>query len=439
MKRSRQREIPETIHSELSGNAQNINIAFPTITDGYSKPLLLFEMFAGYGGASFALKKAGIPFKCIGYSEIDKFAIQCYEQNHGKIKNFGDCRKIIPNNLPDFDLLTAGFPCQSFSAAGKGLGEQDTRGTLFHDIIRIAEIKKPKLMLLENVKGLTFKKHRKTFNKILSELTRIGYSVNWKILNSKEHGIPQNRERIFFACFRDNTEYTDFSFQEKQELKIFLKDILEDKVDEKYYLSTNRIKQLLVNIKEKGKWNVNPSGNGISGLVNNKNIANTLTSSDWKDPQKIIQLNNPSYSSDRVYSYKGLTPTLTARNVPYLLVKTNTKRGYDVAIPGDGIRLEQPASKTARARVLKQLSGTLMRNDGRGVVTEDFRIRKLTPKECFRLMGFLDDEINLEGLSNSQRYKLAGNGWCIQTASKIFTEMFRNSKSSATLEFNKAA
>lgn len=405
MKRSRQREIPETIHSELSGNAQNINIAFPTITDGYSKPLLLFEMFAGYGGASFALEKAGIPFKCIGYSEIDKFAIQCYEQNHGKIKNFGDCRKIIPNNLPDFDLLTAGFPCQSFSAAGKGLGEQDTRGTLFHDIIRIAEIKKPKLMLLENVKGLTFKKHRKTFNKILSELTRIGYSVHWKILNSKEHGIPQNRERIFFACFRDNTEYTNFVFQEKQELKIFLKDILEDEVDEKYYLSQEQISRLIA-------------------MTNVKIAVNEMGCFD---------VFNKKIKTD------GLTPTLVTNSTRYLIIKTNTNKGYDIAFPGDGIRLEQPSSKTARGRVIKRLSGTLMCNAGRGVITDNFRIRKLTPKEYFRLMGFLNDEINLKGISNTQKYKLAGNGWCIQTVSKIFTEIFRNSKSSATLEFNKAA
>lgn len=144
----------------------------------------LFEMFAGYGGASFALKKAGVPFECVGYSEIDKFAVQCFEQNHDG-KNFGDCTKIDPNNIPDFDLLTGGFPCQSFSVAGKGLGEQDTRGTLFHEIIRIAEVKKPKYMLLENVKGLVSKKHKATFEKILSELDRIGYDVKWSITMSK--------------------------------------------------------------------------------------------------------------------------------------------------------------------------------------------------------------------------------------------------------------
>jgi DNA (cytosine-5)-methyltransferase 1 len=150
----------------------------------------LFEMFAGYGGASFALKKAGIPFKCVGYSEIDKYAVQCYEQNHCIVAgwkriyhpdNYGDATKIDPSSIPDFDLLTGGFPCQAFSVAGKGLGELDTRGTLFNEIIRIAEVKKPKYMLLENVKGLTNKKHKATFDKILSELDRIGYHVKYQV------------------------------------------------------------------------------------------------------------------------------------------------------------------------------------------------------------------------------------------------------------------
>ncbi len=131
--------------------------------------LKLFEMFAGYGGASFALDKAAIDFECVGYSEIDKYAIQCYEQNHydvaieaGEIlpqeylqmehKNYGDCTKIDPEELPDFDLLTGGFPCPTFSLAGKGKGEEDPRGKLFHEIVRIAEAKQPKYMLLEMLK-----------------------------------------------------------------------------------------------------------------------------------------------------------------------------------------------------------------------------------------------------------------------------------------------
>ena len=194
--------------------------------------LKTFDMFAGYGGGIFAMQKVNISHQCIGFSEIDKYAIQCFIQNHGDIKNFGDCRLINPNEIEDFDFLTAGFPCQSFSQAGKMKGELDTRGTLFYEIIRIAEVKKPKYMLLENVKGLTTKKFKDTFNKILSELDRIGYNVYWKVLNSKDFGIPQSRARVFFVCFRKDIDVPmKFQFPEPKELKILnkMKLILNDR------------------------------------------------------------------------------------------------------------------------------------------------------------------------------------------------------------------
>ena len=208
--------------------------------------LKIFEMFAGYGGASFALKKAELAHEVVTLSEIDKFAIQCWEQNHKSLTgNWGDCTKINPEKLPDFNFLTGGFPCQSFSVAGKGLGEQDTRGTLFHDIIRIAEVKKPEMMLLENVKGLLSKRHEETYFKIISELDRIGYYTKVKVLNSKEHGIPQNRERVWFACFRNVEAWSMFKWPQPEELKVFLKDILEDEVDEKYFLSEIQVQKLI--------------------------------------------------------------------------------------------------------------------------------------------------------------------------------------------------
>jgi DNA (cytosine-5)-methyltransferase 1 len=199
----------------------------------------VFEMFSGYGGASFALKQAGIPHTVVGFSEIDKYAVQCFLMNHGST-NFGDCKTIKPEELPDFDLLTAGFPCQAFSVAGNMKGELDPRGTLFNEIIRIAEVKKPRWMLLENVKGLTSKKFEATFQKILSELDRIGYDVHWKVLNTKEYGIPQSRARVWFVCFDRaglTKEQRNWRWPEPETLKIFIKDILEEEVNEKYYLS----------------------------------------------------------------------------------------------------------------------------------------------------------------------------------------------------------
>jgi len=333
------------------------------------KKIRLFEMFAGYGGASFALKKAGIPFDCVGYSEIDKFAIQCYNQNHNA-KNYGDCTKINPLELPDFDLLTAGFPCQAFSVAGKGLGELDTRGTLFNEIIRIAEVKKPKYMLLENVKGLTTKKHKATFEKILSELERIGYNVKWKVLNSKEHSIPQNRERVFFVCQKKG-EYINFNFPHKEELKIFLKDILEPEVDEKYFLSDKTVATLIRH------------GNKIINQDENPLVSATIHANYFK---------------------------MGGRDQQYCIDMSQVRREH-------------------KLRVYDGISKCLNTAQGGGhtpLTNHKGRLRRFTPTECFRLMGFLDDNINLDGLSNTQRYKLAGNGWDINLVSKIFKKMFED-------------
>ena len=409
------------------------------------KPIKIFEMFSGYGGASFALKKAGIPFECVGYSEINKYAIQCYNQNHNKHplaydsqnkpymfnnpKNYGDCTKINPEELPDFDLLTGGFPCQAFSVAGKGLGELDTRGTLFHNIIRIAEVKKPKYMLLENVKGLTNKRHKATFEKILSELDRIGYNIKWKVLNSKEHGIPQNRERVFFVCRRkvDNLPPKDnlikiykmwnFQFPDKKELKIFLKDILEKEVDEKYYLKKEQAEKLL-----------NPEKYNISSFRTRNIIKNdfspTLLSgmSHGNTIPCIKQLNKPKHSNNRVYSDKGISPTINT-------MQGGNRQPFIVASRGRNINnlSDRTTGQKTEQRLEPKFDGTS--NTISTVQKDNYvfngRIRKLTPTECFRLMGFLDDGINLEGLSNTQRYKLAGNGWDINLVSKLFKEMFK--------------
>ncbi len=399
--------------------------------------LKIFEAFAGYGGASFALKKAGINFECVGYSEIDKYAIECYWKNH-KGKYLGDITKIDPNKLPDFDLFTGGFPCQSFSIAGKGNGELDARGTLFYEIIRICEVKKPKYIVLENVKGLTCKNHKATFEKILNELKRIGYNVRWRILNTKNYGVPQNRERVFFYCYRqDYPEGFDFEFPEEEELKIFLKDILEEGVDEKYYLNEEQTKRLLLN-PNVAKFKISKDLTYISSVqkhntVRDDGISNALPSAmgmGGGHTPMIIQLNKPKHSNNRVYDVNGISPTLntmqSGHRQPFIAIKNATKKGYLEGYPGDGVNLEHPDSKTRRGRIQKDVMGCLQTNDQRGVITEDYRIRKLTPKECFRLMGFLNDEINLDGLSNTQKYKLAGNGWDINLVSKIFRRMFKD-------------
>ena len=164
----------------------------------------VFEGFAGYGGASFGLKRSGLKYKVIGMSEYDDFASALLAANFPKVKNWGDITILDPKALPDFDLFTGGFPCQPFSSAGLQNGETDKygRGTLFYDIFRILKEKRPRYVLLENVKGLTAKKFEPTFNRIKDLFRELGYGeMAYAVLNSKDYGVPQNRERLWmFAC-----------------------------------------------------------------------------------------------------------------------------------------------------------------------------------------------------------------------------------------------
>lgn len=161
-----------------------------------------FSMFAGIGGMELGIEQAaqelGLTTECVGYSEIDKAAIRTYEE-HFNHDNYGDATLIDPDTLPEFDLLVGGFPCQSFSIAGKRGGFEDTRGTLFFDIARIIKAKEPRFFILENVKGLLSHEDGQTFGTILRTLDELGYDLVWKVLNSKDYGVPQSRERVYLV------------------------------------------------------------------------------------------------------------------------------------------------------------------------------------------------------------------------------------------------
>jgi len=208
------------------------------------KNLKIFEAFAGYGGASYGLKRLRIPFKVVGFSEIDRLTSEFYEKNHPGIKNFGDITKIKPKDIPDFDLFTGGFPCQPFSQVGMGLGEDDTRGTLFHDIIRICKVKKPKHILLENVKGLKTSKHGRTLKTIITKLTNLGYDVVTELMNSKDYGIPQNRERVWIYAYKGILPLTFKLSPVKKKLNFFFKDLLDKNPDQSLFKNQKQIKRL---------------------------------------------------------------------------------------------------------------------------------------------------------------------------------------------------
>ena len=218
----------------------------------FNETIKVFEGFAGYGGATFGLRRAGISFDVVGYSEFDKWAAKLYDANHkdrngNPIKNWGDITKIVPEELPDFDLFTGGFPCQPFSTVGKQQGEKDAygRGTLMYDIIRICSVKKPKYIFLENVKGFTTRKFESTFNALKTSLKELGYGdLHYAVLNTKDYGIPQNRERCWMFARLGGLPETFSMVPPKIENGLKLKDFADKNPPKELYLSQQQIQRI---------------------------------------------------------------------------------------------------------------------------------------------------------------------------------------------------
>lgn len=166
-----------------------------------TKPIKYFSMFSGIGGFEVGIQNSKYEFECVGFCEVDKYAISIYKRHFPTHRNFGDVTKINTKDIPDFDLLVGGFPCQAFSVAGKRGGFDDTRGTLFFEIARVLKDKRPTHFLLENVKGLLSHDQGKTFQTILEVLSDLGYVVQWTVLNSADFQVPQRRERIFIEGY----------------------------------------------------------------------------------------------------------------------------------------------------------------------------------------------------------------------------------------------
>jgi DNA (cytosine-5-)-methyltransferase len=376
------------------------------------------DLFAGIGGFRLGMESAG--HECVAFCEIDKFARASYKAIHnteGEIE-LHDITTVTDEeirNIGHVDVICGGFPCQAFSIAGARRGFEDTRGTLFFEIARFAAILKPKYLFLENVKGLLNHDKGDTFEVILSALDELGYDVEWQVLNSKDFGVPQNRERVFIIGH----------LRGQRGRKVFPIGGEDEK---------SSAKRLGINILGNTK-NPNGAAQGTRDIVDDpKGIVGTLTATDYKGPKQVAIPNEikkygvlqPNFNqSGVVYETDGISPTIRTMQggglEPKIRVREATKQGYAEASVGDSVNLSHPNSKTRRGRVGEGIANTLVTGDSQGVVMPNFRIRKLTPRECWRLQGFPDwafdkaQEVN----SNSQLYKQAGNSVTVNVIKEI--------------------
>ncbi|MFD2253071.1 DNA (cytosine-5-)-methyltransferase [Lactococcus formosensis subsp. bovis] len=358
------------------------------------------DLFAGIGGFRLGMESAG--HECVGFCEIDKFARKSYKAVHNTEgeREYHDITAVSDEEWRELrgavDVICGGFPCQAFSVAGKRKGFRDkTRGTLFFEIARAAEQIKPRILFLENVKGLLSHDKGRTFRIILSTLDELGYNVEWQLLNSKNFGVPQNRERVFIiGHLRGSSGREIFPITGE---------------------STGTIKRV-VNGRE-------THGHSTYDVLDSNGICTTLLSRDYKEPKHVA-----------------------------VKVKEATKKGYAIAEQGDSINFSVPNSKTRRGRVGKGIAQTLDTQCNQAVIVQkprgfnkggeheiaptlsanswhennllksgDIGVRKLTPRECWRLQGFPDwafdkaQEVN----SNSQLYKQAGNSVTVNVIAEI--------------------
>lgn len=439
----------------------------------------VLSTFTGIGGFELGILNAAdtvgkFDVDFIGYSEIDKYAVSVYQRHFNGVDNYGDITKIDADSLPDFDCLVGGFPCQAFSIAGKRGGFDDTRGTLFFDLARILRAKQPRLFVFENVKGLLNHDSGRTFRVIIAAIDELGYDCQWQVLNSKNFGVPQNRERVVIVGhlrgtprpqvfpFRDDYPETsnpdtgkgqlvDLTFRQPYGYRV-RKDDRAGTLDANYY-------------------------KGIANQERPGVMVGTLRT--HKDGEGFREMKS------------GVAPTLPARarndgsGQPIIYVPEATKKGYAEATVGDSINLSQINSKTRRGRVGKGIANTIdtgmqqytvqpvitpdrinknqngrrAKDDGdpafavtatdrHGVMLNGAYIRRLTPRECERLQAFPDDW-TIEGvgmcqgklcdsgkydaclghfvpMSDTQRYKMCGNAVTTNVVQAVFECIFRS-------------
>lgn len=446
--------------------------------------------FSGVGAFDQALIRLGIKQNKLFACDMDKYARQTYIYNFGQPIYYPEnvYNREIPNE--SLDIYMTSPPCQAFSLAGKRKGEQDKRGILFYNSHEFIQKNKPRYFIFENVKGLLSDDNGKTFQRWIDFLggksvngnpvifpneESVPYHVYYQVLNAKNYGIPQNRERIFIIGIRDDQD-NNFSFQKPFHLIKRLKDVLESEVDEKYFLSDKMIESITYGKKANGEIaNLNKGGERGSVYSDETDAMSCLSATDYKQPKQIqigtwrnhedgkgfraTEDNNcPTISARaredgsgqpviKIGAIRGRNPKnpksrqsgleteqmleinengtsnalTTVQKDNVVIISTNNSKGFDFASEDeDSINFSVPSSKTRRGRVGKKVSQTLDTKCNQGIYTQQ-RIRRLTPLECFRLMDFNEDF--KWNVSDSQAYKQAGNSICVGVLVEIIKKL----------------
>ena len=447
----------------------------------------VLSLFSGIGAFERAFCRIGLDWELVNYCEIDRWASLSYSMVNqcSESLNLRDVRTVTAETVRDrqVDLITYGFPCQDISIAGKQQGfvndsGESTRSGLFFEALRIIKELRPRYAIAENVKALTSTKFKNEFATVLSSLEEAGYNNYWRVLNAKDYGIPQNRERVFIVSIRKDADEGDFQFPDKEPLMLRLRDMLEpaESVDEKYYLSTERegVRRLIAELEARyslpaaARIGDTPVICQVGNIVDNPNrdsqrgriydpsgLAPTLNTVGGGGLEAKIVIDGLTRDTQkqkaRVFNPSGLAASLIAtdyKEPPQISVIGQLKGGEKGrVVDRDGIgytltateykdplKIAEPVivgSMQAHAAVKTDgICPTLTEAMGMGggqvpVHTYGVRIRKLTPRECWRLMGFLDEEFDrVHGISNSQLYKQAGNSIVVNVLSALLSQLF---------------
>jgi len=414
--------------------------------------------FSGVGAFDQALKRLGVNYETVFACDMDKYARDTFIHNYGEPKYYPT--NVYDREIPkeSLDIYMTSPPCQAFSLAGKRLGKDDKRGVLFFNSHEFIQVNKPRFFIFENVKGLLSDDGGRTFQEWVNMLggksvnglpvlfahdDAVPYHLYWKVLNAKHHGVPQNRERVFLIGIRDDKD-NNFQYPREEHLMKRLKDVLEEEIFEKYYLSDERI-GTITNAERGIGWTD----------ADTKNTANCVLTGYAKNPtdgeylkvksnlekyflsEKMLELitfqektngeiANLNKGGERGSVYDANTDSMSClsatdyKQPKQILINSATSKGYEEAREGDSINFSVPSSETRRGRVDKGVAQTLDTGCNQATI-DGFKIRRLTPRECFRLMDFPDTFT--WKVSDSQAYKQAGNSIVVNVLYKILKQL----------------